>query len=160
MITPNEFYKGKQRLCSKYRHRLANRPTESEIIFESLLKDLDINYRAQKGFMSQHKTFVILDFWVPKPYRVAIEIDGGYHDLPEQRIKDYNKDQYLKSRLFHIIRFKNEELLDVEKVKLRLLDFLEKAKNENTSKRKRKDRIILQSYSPLGLSPSPTPEPL
>jgi very-short-patch-repair endonuclease len=51
----------------------------------------------------------IVDLYVSK-YKLIIEVDGGYHDNKEQKIKDEERELYLKSKGFEIIRFKNEEI--------------------------------------------------
>jgi hypothetical protein len=43
--------------------------------------------------------------------KLVIEVDGGYHDDPEQRAKDLIRDTVLQSHGFRTIRFRNEQVL-------------------------------------------------
>lgn len=64
----------------------------------------------QKGFY-KGEFHCIVDFYLPKPLKTCIEIDGGYHDTPKQKYKDYWKDKYLTEvRGFKVIRIKNEDV--------------------------------------------------
>jgi very-short-patch-repair endonuclease len=141
----NSFIKEKQRLLAKYQLNMRCSPTPSEGIFESLLKEMNLPYKAQKGFFAKHKSFTILDFWLGRPYRVAIEIDGLYHTYPDVVLKDKAKEDYLKQRRFHLIRFKNEDLSDLAAVKQRLTEFLARALKANKAHKLRKDREVLIS---------------
>jgi very-short-patch-repair endonuclease len=143
--TDNEFIKEKQRLLSKYQLNMKRKPTPSESLFESLLIELGLKYKAQKGFFAGHKSFIILDFWLPRPYRVGIEIDGLYHNYPEVVLKDAAKEAYLKKRRFHLIRFKNEDLKDMDLVREKLTAFIDKACKANKAHKLRKDREVLIS---------------
>ena len=42
---------------------------------------------------------------------LIVELDGGYHQLPEQQINDELRTEWLEKHGFRVIRFKNEELL-------------------------------------------------
>jgi very-short-patch-repair endonuclease len=52
----------------------------------------------------------VLDFYVHQ-YRLAIEVDGGYHETVEQRARDRQRDRWLVSRGIDVIRFKNEQVI-------------------------------------------------
>ena len=52
----------------------------------------------------------IIDFYSSK-LKLAIEIDGGVHELPEQIIKDKNRQKYLEEFGIKFVRITNEELL-------------------------------------------------
>lgn len=43
--------------------------------------------------------------------RLVIELDGGYHQLPEQQISDEERSKWLEDKGFKVIRFSNEEVL-------------------------------------------------
>ena len=42
---------------------------------------------------------------------VIIEIDGGYHQLPEQQTSDEYRTEWLKDNGFFVLRFTNEEVI-------------------------------------------------
>jgi very-short-patch-repair endonuclease len=52
----------------------------------------------------------ILDFYSNFP-KIAIELDGGHHFLPEQMEKDIDRDLYLESLMIKPLRFSNIEVL-------------------------------------------------
>jgi len=49
----------------------------------------------------------IVDFYC-KPLRLVIEVDGGYHDESEQRIKDAERQAVLEAMGLHLLRFRDE----------------------------------------------------
>ena len=91
---------------------LRENATKAELYFKSLLDQTTIKYIFQKAFI-QGDAYVIVDFYLPKPYKLCIEIDGEYHDSESQKQKDQWKDRYLKSRKLKIIRLKNHEVYDL-----------------------------------------------
>lgn len=103
-------FKEKQKLLFKYSQQLRKNPTEAELKFKSRLDSLGIKYIFQKCFI-QGNNFCIVDFYLPKPYKICIEIDGEYHETVEQKRKDYYRDKYLtEERRFKVIRIKNSEV--------------------------------------------------
>jgi very-short-patch-repair endonuclease len=87
--------------------------TEPEKLLWESLKTKPFGFK----FRRQHPIkFFILDFYCHKK-RLSIEIDGGYHNNPEQKEKDKVKTAYLKSVDIKEIRFKNDEVInDINKV--------------------------------------------
>lgn len=53
----------------------------------------------------------ILDFYVPKK-NLAIEIDGGIHEIETVKQKDTNKEAFLNKNGIQVIRFTNETVLN------------------------------------------------
>jgi very-short-patch-repair endonuclease len=69
--------------------------------------------KSLKGlkFYRQHPMHgFILDFYCPSK-NLVIELDGEIHDDPEQKEYDQMRDEYLQSKDFIILRFKNDEVL-------------------------------------------------
>lgn len=52
----------------------------------------------------------IVDFWCPKK-RLAVEIDGSIHNLPEVSRRDQVKDQSLRELGIRVFRFSNRQVL-------------------------------------------------
>lgn len=102
-------YKNKQRRINKFRLINLKKPTEYELIFKEILDKENIKYIFQKGFIKDNFSCIV-DFYLPKPHKICIEIDGDYHNSDKQKKKDFAKDCYLKSRGFKIIRIKNENV--------------------------------------------------
>ncbi len=65
-------------------------------------------------------------FFVPDFYcaatKLIIELDGKIHDF--QKDYDENREEILKSLGLTVLRFKNEELKDIENVKKRITRYL------------------------------------
>lgn len=58
----------------------------------------------------------IVDFLLPY-YNLVIEVDGGYHAERTQQEDDNIRSEYLNSKGYYVIRFKNEQvLMDMESV--------------------------------------------
>ncbi len=83
--------------------------TPHELKVKSLLDRLGYRYRFQKGFLAGGVMF-IADFFLPKPRRLVIEIDGTSHTVKKQAIKDALRDAYFVERGFRIVRITNTEV--------------------------------------------------
>ncbi len=58
----------------------------------------------------------ILDFYSPG-LKLAVELDGGQHNLPEGREYDAARSEYLQAHGIEVLRFwNNDVLLDVQSV--------------------------------------------
>jgi very-short-patch-repair endonuclease len=98
----------KQSLKTRYNN--SRTPTKAEAAMETLLKEVGVRYIPQKGFFKDLNTFFIVDFYLPRPHKLVIEVDGKYHE--DRRDYDTRRDEYLKSRGFRVLRIKNEEILN------------------------------------------------
>ena len=105
-------------LLKDYAKHNRNNPTVAE---ESLW-----NYLSSDGlgvtFKRQHIIGAYIADFVCLSHKLIIELDGGYHQLPQQQTSDAERTQWLEGRGFVIIRFTNEELLNnidsvLEKIK-------------------------------------------
>jgi very-short-patch-repair endonuclease len=103
------YMRTKQSICSRRRISLINRATKEELIIKQKLEDSGIKFIFQKGFIAGNN-FCIADFYIPRPYRIVIEIDGEYHKSVSQLKRDKQKDLYYKSRGFKIIRMLNKDV--------------------------------------------------
>ncbi len=101
----------------KYRNELIKNATNSELLFKYKLDRAKIKYKFQKGFIAGDY-HCIVDFYLPRPFRLCIEIDGSIHNSPKQILKDIEKDKYLKSRKFKVLRIKNEDVIYFDMKKL------------------------------------------
>ncbi|MCR4916859.1 MAG: endonuclease domain-containing protein [Prevotella sp.] len=80
--------------------------TESET---ALWKALRNEFRGIK-FRRQHPIGdYIADFLCLKA-KLVIEVDGGYHDKPQQQLEDQWRTEFLQSKGYKVIRFTNEEV--------------------------------------------------
>ena len=88
-------------------------PTPAESALWKFLK----NNALGCTFKRQHVVGAYIADFICIQARLIIEIDGGYHQLPEQQISDLERQQWLESQGFKVIRFTNEEVMaDIERV--------------------------------------------
>ena len=81
--------------------------TEAESILWEYLRAKQLG----KTFKRQHIIGDYIADFVCLESGLIIELDGGYHQLPEQQISDEQRTEWLEKHGFRVIRFKNEELL-------------------------------------------------
>ena len=83
-----------------------NNPTEAERLlwFNLSNKQLGVRFRRQHIIGQYIADFACLE------KMLIIELDGGYHSLPEQQISDEQRTADLQEMGYRVIRFTNEEL--------------------------------------------------
>ena len=90
------------------RKKLRHRMTEAEVFLWSRIKNKQL---AGYKFRRQHSVGgYIVDFYCPK-LKLAIELDGGYHNQEEQIIYDEERTKYLNSLNIKVVRYWNHEVL-------------------------------------------------
>ena len=88
-------------------HRKA--PTPAEAILWAALRNRKLDGLR---FRRQHPVgTTILDFYCPE-FRLAVEVDGAYHDAPEQKARDAERTHFQELKGYRIVRFRNEEILN------------------------------------------------
>ncbi|HMQ61292.1 MAG TPA: endonuclease domain-containing protein, partial [Flavilitoribacter sp.] len=105
----------------RFAEKLRANMTEAEMkLWEFLrLKPKGFKFRRQHPFSQ-----FILDFYCHKA-RLAIEVDGKYHELPEQKKLDETRTNQIESSGIKELRFKNEEVMNqFESVKNSILSHL------------------------------------
>ena len=82
-------------------------PTEAEYAMWEMLrgKNLDAKFRRQHIIGDYIVDFVCLD------KQLVVELDGGYHNDPEQQKFDRERTGFLQSKGFSVLRFTNEEVI-------------------------------------------------
>ena len=85
-----------------------NNPTEAESILWNYLKadGLGVTFKRQHIIGDYIVDFVCIS------NKLIVELDGGYHNLPQQQCKDTERTEWLKSQGYAVIRFTNEELFN------------------------------------------------
>ena len=88
--------------------RLRGNMTEAEIL---LWEKLNVGEFRQFKFRRQHpiQKFIV-DFYSHK-LRLVIEVDGKYHEVEGQKIKDEERSELLQFQELQIVRFSNDEIL-------------------------------------------------
>lgn len=66
---------------------LLNKPTKQEMIVMEMLNSMGVKFIFQHRIDCVEKTFFV-DFYIPKPYRVIIEVDGYRHFTKHGKKKD------------------------------------------------------------------------
>lgn len=82
-------------------------PTEAESILWHMIrgKSLGVSFRRQHIIGPFIADFCCLE------RKLIIEVDGAYHQVPEQQISDKERAEWLNQLGFNIIRFTNEEII-------------------------------------------------
>jgi cyclase len=109
----NMFY-GAPQILFRFAKELRNKPTEAESFLWNFLSGNKLN---EIRFKRQHPVlYFIADFYCHKA-KLIIEIDGGYHQIPEQYLYDTNRDEELEKLGLKTIRFTNKQVFsETEKV--------------------------------------------
>ena len=68
-------------------------------------KNLYAKFRRQHIIGDYIVDFVCLD------RQLIVEVDGGYHNDPEQQLLDRQRTNFLQSKGFNVLRFTNEEVI-------------------------------------------------
>ncbi len=84
-----------------------NQPTQAETVLWEYLKTKKLGFK----FRRQHIIDEFIVDFVCLEKNLIVEVDGGYHSVPEQREADKLRTQILIELGFTVIRFKNEEVI-------------------------------------------------
>lgn len=95
----------------RLRKNLKRKRTYSEIMFKRILDELEIRYKFQKFIRCDRARFV--DFYLPE-YKLIIEIDGYYHNMPDQITRDKQRETAILDKLpqWKIKRITDEQLIN------------------------------------------------
>ena len=95
--------------------------TEGEtVLWNALRKELK-SYR----FRRQHPIGDYIADFICLSEKLVIEVDGGYHETPEQQYADQLRTEFLQKRDFRVIRFTNEEVIfDTKDTIIRIKEIL------------------------------------
>jgi len=108
----NTTFSSLQRHLSGRKRQLRAKVTLHENHIRTLLDALEVRYIFQKGFIC--RGMQIVDFYLPKPWRIAIEIDGPNHYQAKQKAKDEERDRLLKTfRKTDTIRISNPSAIEL-----------------------------------------------
>jgi len=89
------------------RRSLRNNMTYCEKIVWLHLKKRQLGYRFLRQYSVDH---FVIDFYCPE-LKLAVELDGDVHNLPEQKEYDISRQKYLEAFGIKFIRITNEEFL-------------------------------------------------
>lgn len=114
--------------AEEFRTDLIKNQTPSETKFKAILKMMRIKYEFQKIYYTK-TSFYVADFYLSE-HDMIIEIDGGYHNDPKQKIKDAQRSKELKEEVNGVYRLKNEAVLNVDLTRSLVNEFLAKNKQK------------------------------
>ncbi|GAI06467.1 unnamed protein product [marine sediment metagenome] len=107
------------RKVTKYAKENRKKPTPAEKQLKKLLLCWHIKFRTQRMM-----DFYIVDFLIPERWLI-VELDGKYHNNPQQRSYDKRRNEYLQKKGFSILRFWNEKVFkQPESIKQSILNVL------------------------------------
>ena len=113
-------------LLKEYARYNRREMTESEELLWNVLRKSIRNYR----FRRQHPIGDYIADFICLPIRLVIEVDGGYHNTPEQQTEDQWRTEFLESRGYRVLRIKNEEVTaDIKEVLKKIKCEIEKTEN-------------------------------
>ena len=93
-----------KKLVDNARTLRKNMTPEERHLWYDFLKRLPVNVRRQHNIEN-----FILDFYIAEK-KIAIEIDGRQHELPEHRIADEKRDSDLKKWGITVLRYSNDSV--------------------------------------------------
>ena len=111
------------RLLKEFAAKQRAIPTEAESLLWNFLRasQMGVRYRYQHIIGEYIADFACVT------NKLIIEIDGLYHSLPEQKISDEERTEWLERKGWKVIRFTNEEIFsNLENVLERIKDEQEK----------------------------------
>ena len=108
-------------LLKEYAKRMRKNPTEAENVLWGQLRNKSLGVKFQRQCVILD---FIADFYAPE-LCLIIEVDGGYHNRPEQMFLDAERTQRLEAKGYNILRFTNEAVLfDTEKVVQQIIEYI------------------------------------
>jgi very-short-patch-repair endonuclease len=114
------------------RRKLRRKETYVEKIVWLHLRGRQIlGYKFRRQYSVDH---FVIDFYCPE-LKLAVEIDGDVHEIPEQKNYDKARQKYLEAFGIKFVRIKNEEFLGnpnkaFSKIEKKIISLVEK---ESTS---------------------------
>ena len=94
-------------LLKGYAKENRRNPTEAENVLWGHLRAGELG----QPFKRQHIIGEFIADFVCLPAKLIIEVDGKYHQLPEQQASDEERQEWLEAKGFTVLRFTNEEVI-------------------------------------------------
>ena len=106
----------------QFAREMRHDPTPAEhLLWQALRRHQFLNLH----FRRQHPIEQFIVDFVCLSHRVIIEVDGEIHDVPEQAKYDQERQAYLESLWFLVLRFPNEAIFaDLQKVLKHIVEAL------------------------------------
>lgn len=113
-------------LIKQMRCELLSHITEAEKAAIHNCKLLGYKAISQQPIVTGRKLY-FADIYIPE-IKTIIECDGGYHFTTDQKRKDGNRSSGIWRLGYHVIRLKNHDARDINKVKAKINMILRKAR--------------------------------
>jgi ATP-dependent DNA helicase RecG len=95
------------KLLKELQQKNKKKPTQAEAILWECLRTKKLNYK----FRRQHVIDEFIVDFVCLEKKLVIEVDGGYHNHPQQKEADELRTEILKELKYRVLRFTNEEII-------------------------------------------------
>jgi len=89
----------------KRRKLRQNQTNAEELVWRFLRNRQMLEYKFKRQYSVDH---FVIDFYCPE-LKLAVEIDGGTHNNPEQKKKDIGRQKYLEAFNIKFVRIKDDE---------------------------------------------------
>lgn len=117
-----EKYRPMYKRLVRRQKQLRAKPTKAESKVIEALDSLKIRHIFQKGFMCKGDAVRLVDFYLPKPNKIIIEVDGDSHKNKE-KLDRFRESQINKSvKNVPFIRIKNNTVFSLGDQLARILD--------------------------------------
>ena len=113
-------------ISEQFRKELVSKATKSELELKKFLDKNMIAYKFQKVVyvsVDCKQKFYIADFFF-KQYNLIVELDGGYHNTPDQKIKDDMRTMHLRRAGYFVLRFDNSRTDDCKSLYADIIKFI------------------------------------
>lgn len=114
-------------ISERFRKELVSKATGAELKFKQFLDKNMVAYKFQKIVyvsVDCRQKFYIADFFF-KQYNLIVELDGGYHNTPDQKIKDDMRTMHLRRAGYFVLRFDNSRTDDCRSLYNEILAFIQ-----------------------------------
>lgn len=114
-------------ISERFRKELVSKATGAELKFKLFLDKNMVAYKFQKIVyvsVDCKQKFYIADFFF-KQYNLIVELDGGYHNTPDQKIKDDMRTMHLRRSGYFVLRFDNSRTDDCRSLYNEILAFIQ-----------------------------------
>ena len=114
-------------ISERFRKELVSKATGAELKFKQFLDKNMVAYKFQKIVyvsVDCKQKFYIADFFF-KQYNLIVELDGGYHNTPDQKIKDDMRTMHLRRAGYFVLRFDNSRTDDCRSLYNEILAFIQ-----------------------------------
>ena len=101
-------------LVTKLKVKLKKEASPVELAFYKILKKNVRHVIWQKGFNGLSGKMMFVDFYIPKPYKLIIEIDGKQHLEKENMIKDAERDEWLTNKGYKVLRIAAKDVYNFD----------------------------------------------